>query len=63
MGERKEKITIPQRMACATVGGILTSLLVTPFDVVKNRLQAQTNVAVAHVCDVPASCTHYKVCN
>lgn len=34
-------ITLPQRMASACVGSVLTSLLVTPFDVVRIRLQQQ----------------------
>lgn len=64
-------ITVLQRMASASVGGLLTSLLVTPFDVVKNRLQAMPPPArrtvappaplAPHVCDIPTSCSHFKV--
>lgn len=41
--ERKAQaeLTLPQRMASASVGALLTSLLVTPLDVVKTRLQTQ----------------------
>ena len=36
-----EEITVTQRMVSATVGSVLTSLLVTPLDVVRVRLQSQ----------------------
>ena len=37
------KLTIVQRMVSATAGAVLTSLMVTPFDVIKTRLQAQVS--------------------
>lgn len=37
-----DEITVTQRMVSATVGSVLTSLLVTPLDVVRVRLQSQT---------------------
>ncbi|KAF2400012.1 mitochondrial carrier [Trichodelitschia bisporula] len=36
-----DDITIPQKMASAVLGSVLTSLLVTPLDVVRVRLQSQ----------------------
>lgn len=36
-----DEITVTQRMVSATVGSLLTSLLVTPLDVVRVRLQSQ----------------------
>ena len=38
-------ITLSQRMISATVGSVLTSLLVTPLDVVRVRLQSQNSPA------------------
>lgn len=38
----QDEITVTQRMISATVGSVLTSLLVTPLDVVRVRLQSQT---------------------
>lgn len=40
-GSNKDEITVTQRMVSATVGSVLTSLLVTPLDVVRVRLQSQ----------------------
>ncbi|KAJ5084072.1 hypothetical protein NUU61_008651 [Penicillium alfredii] len=37
-------ISLGQRMVSATAGNVLTGLLVTPLDVVRVRLQAQSNV-------------------
>ncbi|KAB1276200.1 Solute carrier family 25 member 40 [Camelus dromedarius] len=37
------KVTPLQQMLASCTGAILTSLMVTPFDVVKIRLQAQNN--------------------
>ncbi len=37
-------LTISQRMASACIGSIATSLVVTPFDVVRVRLQQQSSV-------------------
>jgi len=61
-------ISITQRMTAASLGGLLTSLLVTPFDVVKNRLQAQspsiTSNGTLHGRQVSASCSrcsHVKI--
>ncbi|VEU19769.1 DEKNAAC100831 [Brettanomyces naardenensis] len=39
--ELKNDITLSQRMGSACVGSVLTSLVVTPFDVVRIRLQQQ----------------------
>lgn len=36
-----DEITVTQRMVSATIGSVLTSLLVTPLDVVRVRLQSQ----------------------
>lgn len=40
-GSNGDEITVTQRMVSATVGSVLTSLLVTPLDVVRVRLQSQ----------------------
>ncbi|KAL1970134.1 hypothetical protein VTN77DRAFT_6539 [Rasamsonia byssochlamydoides] len=40
-----EQISASQKMLSATWGSLLTSLLVTPLDVVRVRLQSQTNAA------------------
>ncbi|KAG0031239.1 hypothetical protein BGZ81_001590 [Podila clonocystis] len=45
-----------QRMISACVGSLLTSLLVTPLDVVKTRLQSQTVIATP-TCAAPFSFT------
>ena len=44
------KITPVQQMMSSCSGAILTSLLTTPFDVVKVRLQAQQQASVAKPC-------------
>lgn len=41
-GSSSDEITVTQRMVSATVGSVLTSLLVTPLDVVRVRLQSQS---------------------
>lgn len=41
-------ITLRQQMASACAGALLTSLLMTPFDVVKTRLQAQQHNSPVH---------------
>lgn len=41
LGTRQDEITATQRMVSATIGSVLTSLLVTPLDVVRVRLQSQ----------------------
>ena len=46
MSAKPDEITVAQRMVSATVGSLLTSLLVTPLDVVRVRLQSQ-NAPVA----------------
>ncbi|KAL1853313.1 Carrier protein, mitochondrial [Paecilomyces lecythidis] len=43
--EGSENISVSQRMISATWGSLLTSLLVTPLDVVRVRLQSQPNQA------------------
>lgn len=45
--EAPEDISLTQRMLSAVTGSILTSLLVTPLDVVRVRLQAQTHPPAA----------------
>ncbi|KAK5945889.1 Carrier protein, mitochondrial [Knufia obscura] len=40
-GTGQDQITVTQRMVSATIGSVLTSLLVTPLDVVRVRLQSQ----------------------
>jgi len=40
-GNGQDQITATQRMVSATIGSVLTSLLVTPLDVVRVRLQSQ----------------------
>jgi len=42
-GRVQEEITATQRMVSATIGSVLTSLLVTPLDVVRVRLQSQSS--------------------
>ncbi|PLB48946.1 putative mitochondrial carrier protein [Aspergillus steynii IBT 23096] len=42
--ERKDDVSLSQRMVSATSGSILTNLLVTPLDVVRVRLQSQSPV-------------------
>ncbi|KAJ5896967.1 uncharacterized protein N7473_006366 [Penicillium subrubescens] len=42
-----ENISLGQRMISATAGNILTGLLVTPLDVVRVRLQSQSNTSAA----------------
>ncbi|KAI5787701.1 mitochondrial carrier domain-containing protein [Peziza echinospora] len=50
-------ITASQKMASAVVGSLITSLLVTPLDVVRVRLQAQHTGAVSPPTLTPASTT------
>mmetsp|Transcript_5326 Transcript_5326/g.11992 ORF Transcript_5326/g.11992 Transcript_5326/m.11992 type:complete len:356 (+) Transcript_5326:194-1261(+) len=45
---------VAQQMISSSVGAVLSSLLVTPFDVVKTRLQSQTSSA----CRDAARCVH-----
>ncbi|KAH8434140.1 putative mitochondrial carrier protein [Aspergillus melleus] len=42
--ERKDDVSLTQRMVSATSGSILTNLLVTPLDVVRVRLQSQSPI-------------------
>ncbi|XP_062983465.1 probable mitochondrial glutathione transporter SLC25A40 [Elgaria multicarinata webbii] len=42
-GNRLHKITTSQQAFCSCCGALITSVLVTPLDVVKVRLQAQSN--------------------
>ena len=39
--EEDYKLSLHQRILCATAGAMLTTMMVTPLDVVKVRLQAQ----------------------
>ncbi|PAA66393.1 hypothetical protein BOX15_Mlig005912g1 [Macrostomum lignano] len=41
-GDSHSNLTVPQRIAASSLGGLLTAVTMTPFDVVKTRLQAQT---------------------
>lgn len=61
-----DSLTLAQRAASASVGALLTSLLVTPLDVVKTRLQAQTEQFECIEARSPATCTrctHYQFHN
>jgi solute carrier family 25 protein 39/40 len=49
------------RMFSATLGALITSLVVTPFDVVKTRLQAQIHTAPNHKPSVYTNCSHYQL--
>lgn len=57
------------RMLSATIGALITSLVVTPFDVVKTRLQAQIHLLPGQnennrnnrLKCLYDSCTHYKI--
>ncbi|KAJ9577486.1 hypothetical protein L9F63_005987, partial [Diploptera punctata] len=44
------RITMPQQMAASCSGALITSLLMTPFDVVKIRLQAQAKNQLSNKC-------------
>ncbi|XP_049770597.1 probable mitochondrial glutathione transporter SLC25A40 isoform X1 [Schistocerca cancellata] len=44
------RITMPQQMAASCTGALLTSLVVTPFDVVKTRLQTQQKRLLSNKC-------------
>eukprot|EP00049_Salpingoeca_infusionum_P026332 m.25094 g.25094 ORF g.25094 m.25094 type:complete len:360 (+) comp8678_c0_seq3:218-1297(+) len=48
--KQNKPITLGQRMVAAATGGVLTSLSMTPFDVVKTRLQAQNQPSVVSEC-------------
>jgi len=44
------RITPLQQMAASTGGALITSVMVTPFDVVKTRLQAQHKALLSNKC-------------
>lgn len=44
------RISVTQQMAASCTGAIITSLLMTPFDVVKIRLQAQQKTLLSNKC-------------
>lgn len=46
--ENQKCLTLPQRMISASTGAIITSLIVTPFEVVKTRLQTQSSSITIH---------------
>jgi solute carrier family 25 protein 39/40 len=48
-------LSIPRRMAAATVGALLVSVIVTPFDVVRVRLQQQIRTTAPAVDCVPTT--------
>ncbi|KIV80195.1 hypothetical protein PV11_07714 [Exophiala sideris] len=54
------EITTTQRMISATWGSILTSLLVTPLDVVRVRLQSQSAPSPANLSRFAAYSTNFK---
>lgn len=54
---REAQISNTSRLIAATTGAVLTSLVVTPFDVIKTRLQAQYNPISKQNATTPASAT------
>jgi solute carrier family 25 protein 39/40 len=52
------QLTDSHRMLAALLGSLLTSLIVTPFDVVKTRLQSQIRSSTSSLLD---SCSHYRL--
>ncbi|GBG30808.1 Mitochondrial carrier protein MTM1 [Hondaea fermentalgiana] len=65
-GKPLTELTLGQRVLSASVGALLTSMLVTPLDVVKTRLQAQAQHFDHADVKSPASCvrcTHYQFSN
>jgi len=62
----QSELNLWQRAASASVGALLTSLLVTPLDVVKTRLQAQAKQLECMEARSPTRCmrcTHYEFSN
>ncbi|KIW24590.1 uncharacterized protein PV07_10296 [Cladophialophora immunda] len=59
-GSNTIEITTTQRMISATWGSILTSLLVTPLDVVRVRLQSQQAPPPSNLSRFPAYSTNFK---
>ncbi|EXJ72659.1 uncharacterized protein A1O5_03805 [Cladophialophora psammophila CBS 110553] len=59
-GSNNVEITTTQRMISATWGSILTSLLVTPLDVVRVRLQSQQAPPPSNLSRFPAYSTNFK---
>lgn len=60
------ELTLTQRALSASVGALLTSMLVTPLDVVKTRMQAQAQQFEYINARSPAACvrcTHYQFNN
>jgi len=50
MSQSSECLTVPQLMTSSCTGAIITSLFMTPFDVVKVRLQAQQRLLLKQEC-------------
>lgn len=65
--QKKPELNVLQRIVSASGGAIVTSLLVTPLDVVKTRLQAQQQqlecVSEAHTPVECRRCTHFNFHN
>jgi len=60
-GSADTDITVSQRMMSATLGSVLTSLLVTPLDVVRVRLQSQSPTpSPINLSKFPAYSTSFK---
>ncbi|KAJ9608362.1 Carrier protein, mitochondrial [Cladophialophora chaetospira] len=59
-GSGQIEITTTQRMVSATWGSVLTTLLVTPLDVVRVRLQSQQPPPVSNLSRFPAYSTSFK---
>ncbi|KAI9889721.1 MAG: hypothetical protein M1814_005020 [Vezdaea aestivalis] len=53
-------ITIPQRMISASTGSLMTSLLVTPLDVVRVRLQSQASTKSTSTTAVSRSISNFR---
>jgi solute carrier family 25 protein 39/40 len=64
-GPNPRELSLPQRIVSASAGALLTSLFVTPLDVIKTRVQAQVRLECTEA-RAPAECprcTHYSFHN